>query len=312
MIRNRFGAMLFGVALLALVSACGQSAVSTSPAASPTASPAGERIPVLAASELAVGVNRLPFGLLEGGAPVNDPELQLGLRFFFLDGAEPTKVLGESVAVYRGEGLPFGLYVTYVDFPQPGAWGVEIITPQASGPPSATRLRLDVQAETRIPAPGDPAIPSRNLTARDVPDLSRLTSDPSPDPDFYQLTIAEAIAAKKPFVVAFATPSYCQTAVCTPNMQVLKRLKAQYQDRINFIHVEVYPYPFGESFRAQRYVPQMAEWGLRTEPWTFLVDAQGVIQARYEGGVTFAELEPALAQLAAGEPVHPPMVSAGP
>jgi hypothetical protein len=50
----------------------------------------------------------------------------------------------------------------------------------------------------------------------------------------------------------------------------------------------------------------MGEWGLRTEPWTFLVDGAGVIQARYEGGITFAELEPALEQLAAGEPITPP------
>lgn len=34
----------------------------------------------------------------------------------------------------------------------------------------------------------------------------------------------------------------------------------------------------------------MSDWRLRTEPWTFL----------------FAELEPALAQLAAGKPVQPP------
>jgi hypothetical protein len=50
----------------------------------------------------------------------------------------------------------------------------------------------------------------------------------------------------------------------------------------------------------------MDEWGLRTEPWTFLVDDAGIIQARYEGGITLAELEPALAQLAAGEPITPP------
>jgi hypothetical protein len=49
----------------------------------------------------------------------------------------------------------------------------------------------------------------------------------------------------------------------------------------------------------------MQEWNLRTEPWTYLVDSSGVIQARYEGGLTFAELEPALAQLAAGQPVDP-------
>jgi hypothetical protein len=49
----------------------------------------------------------------------------------------------------------------------------------------------------------------------------------------------------------------------------------------------------------------MDEWGLVTEPWTYLVNADGVIEARYEGGITLSELRPALAQLAAGEPVDP-------
>jgi hypothetical protein len=75
---------------------------------------------------------------------------------------------------------------------------------------------------------------------------------------------------------------------------------------VNFIHIEVYPFPFGESFQAQRRVAPMAEWGLRTEPWTFLIDAEGRIQARYEGGITFSEMEPALVQLAAGQAITPP------
>jgi hypothetical protein len=119
------------------------------------------------------------------------------------------------------------------------------------------------------------------------------------------MTIADAINAGKPFVVSFATPGYCQTAVCAPNMAVLKQLKSEFGDQVNFIHVEVYPYPFGESFQQARTVDAMKEWNLRTEPWTFLVDRQGIIQARYEGGITFAELRPAIAQLAAGQPINP-------
>ncbi len=48
----------------------------------------------------------------------------------------------------------------------------------------------------------------------------------------------------------------------------------------------------------------MSDWKLRTKPWTFLVDGQGLIQARYEGGITFSELELALTQLAAGDPIR--------
>lgn len=292
---------LLAMALLVLLAACGQAAT---PADQPAA--ASPMVSVLAISELAPGPNRIALGVLQNGTPVNDPALELGMRFFYLDGDAPEQVRGESTAVYRGEGLPFGLYVGYASFDQPGGWGVELSIPQAEGEPSVTRMRLDVLAEPLVPPVGAPAIPSATLTLRDQPDLAQLTSDASPDPELYQLSVAEALAAGKPFVVAFSTPGYCQTAVCAPNQMVLKRLKEQYQDQINFIHVEVYPYPFGESFRAQRQVPAMKEWKLRTEPWTFLVDGQGLIQARFEGGITFAEMEPALAQLAAGQPVTLP------
>lgn len=298
-------AMLISVALVLILALAACGPTQSSPAQTAQAAP--EPIPILAVSELTVGPNRLAFGVLQGGTPINDPDLRLGLRFVYLDGPEKTRVQQESTAVYRGEGLPFGLYVGYANFDQPGAWGVEISVPREGGEPVVTGMRLDVRERPSAPPVGAPALPSRNLTMADVPELSQLTSDASPDPDFYRLTIADALTAGKPFVVAFSTPGYCQTAVCAPNMLVLKRLKDQYQAQVNFIHVEVYPYPFGESFQAQRQVPQMKEWGLRTEPWTFLVDAEGVIQARYEGGITFAELEPALAQLAAGQPITPPV-----
>jgi hypothetical protein len=291
--------LIFG----ALLAACGQQ-----PAASPTAPPApdGPMTPVLAISELTPGLNRIALGVLQNGTPINDPNLRLGLRFFFLDGGSPDETLAETSAVYRGEGLPFGLYVGYAELDRPGGWGVEISVPREGREPDVTRMRLDVLEQHAAPAVGDRAIPSENLTAADEPDLSRITSDANPDPELYQLTVADAIAAGKPFLVAFSTPGYCQTAVCAPNMLVLKQLKDKFKDRVTFVHVEVYPYPFGEAFKAGRRVKAMDEWNLRTEPWTFLVDAEGVIQARYEGGVTFAELEPALAQLAAGEPITPP------
>lgn len=290
--------LLAGLLALLILAACG------APAAPPSAAPA-QIIPVLAASELTTGLNRLPFGLLQAGTPLNDPELAIGVRLFYLDGADKTTPRSETQAVYRGQGLPLGIYVAYADFDQPGAWQAELSIPQPSGEPQVSRLRLDVVAASLVPAVGNSAIPSNNLTAADLPALDQLTSDPRPDPDLYQLSIAEAMVAAKPFLVSFSTPGYCQTAVCAPNIAVIKQLKEQYKDQVNFLHVEVYPYPFGESFQAGKRVPAMDEWNLRTEPWTFLVDADGVIQARYEGGITLAELEPALAQLAAGQPVNP-------
>lgn len=292
---------LFWALLVAglLLSSCGRAG----PAAAPT--PAQETlIPVIAASELVVGPNRVPIGILRNGTPINDPNLKLHLRFFYLDGNDAGTAQSEADAIYRAQGLPAGLYVAYPTLGQAGSWAIEVQIPRSDGSQHVSKLRINVLATPNTPAVGSQAIPSKNLTIRDVPDLKQLTSDTNPDPDLYQMSIADALSAGKPFLVAFSTPGFCQTAVCGPNLQVIKRLKEQYKGQVNFIHVEVYPYPFGESFQAQRRVPAMDEWNLHTEPWTFLIDAEGSIQAKFEGGITFDEMEPALKQLAAGEALH--------
>jgi hypothetical protein len=38
----------------------------------------------------------------------------------------------------------------------------------------------------------------------------------------------------------------------------------------------------------------VGEWNLPSEPWIFLVNADGVLVEKFEGGVAAAELDPAL------------------
>jgi hypothetical protein len=309
--RRRMGGGFALLLVALLLAACGQTApggtgTTAGTAAAPTAA-AASLTPILAASELVVGPNRLPLGVVRSGTPLNDPILKLHLRFFLLEGAEQeqTKVRSEADAVYRGQGLPFGLYVAYPTFDKAGTWGIEAQMSVVGSAPQSSRFRIDVLAAPKTPALGSPAIPSKNLTIKDTPDPARLTSDGQPDLDLYQLTIADAIAAKKPFLLAFSTPGFCQTAVCSPNLEVIKKIKGELKGTVNFLHVEVYAYPFAESAEQRKLVSTMQDWKLESEPWTFLVDAQGIIQAKYEGGLTLAEMEPALKQLAAGQPVQP-------
>ena len=44
----------------------------------------------------------------------------------------------------------------------------------------------------------------------------------------------------------------------------------------------------------------MREWRLKTEPWTFVVGADGKIAERFEGTVSTLELEAALDALPSG------------
>jgi hypothetical protein len=96
-------------------------------------------------------------------------------------------------------------------------------------------------------------------------------------------------------VIVFATPAFCTTAICGPTMETTKAIALDHPD-VNFVHVEVYENiddPQGELVE----VEAVTEWGLQTEPWVFVVDAEGTVSARFEGTVGAAELERALEEV---------------
>lgn len=279
--------------LLALVG-CGE-------AATPT--PAAPTIQAtLAASNLVVGPNRLPIGIVVDGTPINNPDAKVLLRFFYLDGdeADMTDVAGESEATYFGQGLPVGIYATYPNFPQAGAWGVEVETLlPGMTEPAVSRLRLNVLAEDPTPRIGEAAPAVDTPTVADTADLTTISSAVEPNPSLYQLSVAEALEAGKPVGILFATPGFCKTATCGPSIDVVGDLQERYGEQMNFLHVEVYQYPFSDAVQANP--PLLSEgmqaWNLTSEPWLFLVDSSGVVRMKYEGGITVEELAPVVEDL---------------
>jgi hypothetical protein len=135
--------------------------------------------------------------------------------------------------------------------------------------------------------------------ANNTDGLPEVTTDVRADPDLYAITIKDALANPNPLLVTFASPAYCQTATCGPQVDVVKDLKNQHGDRMDFIHVEVFDNPTEIQGDLTRAVisPTMDEWGLVTEPWTFVMDGEGAVRAKFEGFVTQAELEAAIAEV---------------
>jgi len=56
---------------------------------------------------------------------------------------------------------------------------------------------------------------------------------------------------------------------------------------VRFIHVEIYK----DNDPANGFNRWVKEWHLPTEPFTFVVDRNGVIRARLEGAFSVSELE---------------------
>jgi hypothetical protein len=322
------------ILLAVLLAGCGQAATSPS-AGQPTpatavassgqgAAQGGDVQPVFAFSEAVAGKNRIAIGLVRNNTPLNDPNIKVHLRFFNLDEANP-QIKFEADAAYYGQGLPAAFYVAYPTFDKAGNWGVEIETRlPGQAEPSVSKQRLEVKERSNVPIVGQPAISTKTLTVKDVPDVAQLTSGTQADPAMYQVSLDQALQNGKPIALLFATPAFCKTATCGPSLDVIQGLQKQYGDKVNFIHSEVYKYPFDQSVQLQQDATQkaanenraptpeelsaglsdaMVAWKLDSEPWLFLIDAKGIVAGRYEGGITKEEMGPALEKLIAGQPV---------
>ena len=264
-------------------------------ASSPNAGGAAAKVRVaFASTDIAVGPNRLAFGLLDSdSSPIRVPEART--TFVYLD---TTPVLPRARATARFVRWPSGragVYIVNVSFDRAGRWGIVAEVTGEDGVERVGDAGFVVKQQSATPGIGKPVPPSRNKTARDVADLKEITTAPVPDPDLYQITIREAVSSGKPTVVTFATPAFCQTFTCGPQVEVVASVKDRHKAQANFIHVEVFDLAVesGNISRGQL-SPIVGEWGMASEPFTFVLDDDGLVASKFEGFVTEDELETAL------------------
>ena len=253
--------------------------------------------PVIVTSQVLVGTQRVPIGILQQNSPVN--EALVHVRVYRNAPSDP---LGnEADAPFKGQGLQGkGLYVALLRFDAAGTWIAEITAQRPPLRPSVSLLPIRVSSVSTIPGVGQPAPRSRNPTARDVPDVSYIDSGQPPN-DMHDLSIAAAIAQHRASLVVFATPAFCQSATCGPQVHAVQQLEPAYRDQLAFIHVEVY-----EDFKPDpsklHLSATMKEWNLQSEPWVYLIDRDGIIRAAFEAATASDEIRVAIDRMLAGQP----------
>ncbi len=258
----------------------------------------GEDVAVVAGtSDHAVGTNRFSFLIVDKASelverPTAKVWVSRGLK-------EPP--FTETTATLERIGVPGGstadaptVYVATVGLPEPGTYW--FLAEPIGGTPIQALGNLVAQKRSAAPNVGDRAVRSETPTLRSTGgDLEALTTSRVPDRELYRRSVAEALDAKEPFVVAFATPQYCQTRICAPVVDVVSSVRKATEDAgVRFVHVEVYE-GNDPTNGVNRWVD---EWKLPTEPFTFVVDSDGVIRARFEGAFSAAELEAAVRDVA--------------
>ncbi len=252
--------------------------------------PAGALQVVMIQSTLPVGPNRFAIGILDGDTFVKNARL----TFTFYDltqGAQ--KEVGTVPAIYREgpDGLT-GIYTAETTFLTAGSWGARISGTTADGKTVDQAIGFDVLPSSKELGVGQRAPLVKSPTLDDVHgDLKLVSSATTPNPDFYKLSLDQAIKSGKPTVVSFSTPAFCASRLCGPAYEALAQVYPDFKDKLNFIHVEVYKGLPNPDLSHPQLADAMGAWGLSSDPWTYLLDSNGVVVWRVNGLVTADEIK---------------------
>jgi hypothetical protein len=295
--RRQVALALVGGTVGSVLAACQATQTPSTPAptaSNPLVKPRATGAPltaVQASSELAQGRNRFALGLIDDrNQPVTDGKVNV--EFVKVISSTQATKQAESPAVFRSVGgASKGIWVAQATFTETGDWGAQVTLDTGNGSPKVAQLNFKVQPNFSAPGYDEAAPRSASPTDRDVGgDTSHICSN-SPPCSLHTLSIADALApGQKPLVVLFATPALCTSATCAPELQAVQQLQSSYAEQANFIHVEIYQYPFDGQHTAKT----VDEWRLPSDPWTFVVDKTGVVRDRFEGAAPAEELEPSL------------------
>ncbi len=272
------------------------------PATAPTLTP------LLISNFIVCGQARILFLFLDGSSQdVSAPDRTASVAFYDLAKDQNTPVAtvdGEFIWTIQDER---GMYIANVDLPGAGLWGAAFTTQAPGSPAETTRVTFEVHDDSPWVAVGDTAPASDSPTLADTGgDIAQISTDQDPDPAFYETSIADALAAREPFVLIFATPKFCATAQCGPTLDRFKPVAAA-NPEVTFINVEPYLLaptdgqlqPVLDANGNLQASPVTKEWGLYFEPWIYAVDRDGVVRGSYEVAISDAELAAALDEITA-------------
>lgn len=243
------------------------------------------------------GTIDLRFSYIGSGGQTPEPAGSATASFLPIPGSEVDHEHPEAGPAAEGVGV-YAASDTVFDLA--GFWVVEVLA-EVGGEAVRAEASFEVVAEHRYPAVGDRAPKTENLTIGSGDPLPAVDSRAQetgevPDPGLHDSTIADAIAAGRPALVVFATPVFCISKFCGPVTDMVEDLSAEYADRAEFIHVEIW-----RDFQEKVVNESAAEWVLRggsiLEPWVYLIGADGKIAARWDNVATPDEIAPVLEAL---------------
>ncbi|HVE64062.1 MAG TPA: thioredoxin family protein [Mycobacteriales bacterium] len=237
--------------------------------------------------ELVVGTSRYSFGLLDpDGKPLTDADVTL------YAGPDPA---GRAQATVPATWLQGGvadkaIYVAQVPFTKAGPYFLAAVAKTKEGARIKGGVQVQVAATSASPLPGQPAISVPTPVASRLDGADPLCSR-KPVCTMHEVSLDAALAGGKPVVVTFSAPAFCATETCGPVVDIVEAQKQRGDTSVTYVHVEAY------RKKGAELAPALKAWKFATEPWTYIVDAKGVVVDRLAGAIGAEELTAAVAKL---------------
>jgi hypothetical protein len=182
------------------------------------------------------------------------------------------------------------VYTTEVDMPSKGEWQILAMFRQNDGSYTYARVPSAVVGKfPDVPQPGDEAPMMHTPTTDDVGgDLTKIDTRQPPS-SMHDVDYADVLG-KKPVVLLFATPALCTSRVCGPVVDITEEVKNERPDDAAYVDMEIYN--DNDPNKGPR--PQVQDFNLPSEPWLFVIDANGKVSTAIEGAFSKTELEAAI------------------
>jgi hypothetical protein len=182
------------------------------------------------------------------------------------------------------------VYVSEIPLRSAGSYVVSAIAKLGDKLVATSPVQFMVSDQSKVPGVGDRAIRVHTPTKASVGgDVEKIDTRIPPD-TMHNVDLADALDHHHPVLLLFSTPALCQSRVCGPVTDVAEEVKAEYGDRVDFIHMEIY----NDNDLQKGLRPQVRAWHLRTEPFAFAINSHGIVVARLEGAFSAQELRAAV------------------
>jgi hypothetical protein len=259
--------------------------------------------PVVAPSVslLEVGRNRFGFGLFDrGNRQIGGLEVALyvargldeAVHGPFPAKYEPIEVEPEFRSRTSSEDPDSAgsVYVARAAFPRRGTYVAGALALLNGRLVAASPAQVQVGGAEDVPGVGDRAVRVHTPTVESVGgDLEQIETRVPPD-SMHEVDLADALDQGRPVTLLFSSPALCESRVCGPVTDVAEQVKSEFEDDVDFIHVEFY-----EDNDLRKGPREAARaWGLLAEPFVFTIDRDGVVAARIQGAYSADELRDAV------------------